>query len=137
MVIDDYAEVLDLWRAAEGVWVSDADSLERIDFYLKRNFGLSSVARHEGKIVGAVLCGHDGRRGFLHHLAVAPDWRRRAIGRELVERSLAALRSVGITRCLAFVFHDNAEGLRFWESVGWRDNPFGMALMIREIPDAS
>ena len=132
MAIDDYDKVLELWRGAPGVWVSEADARKRIAFYLERNPGMSFVARDTGRIVGAILGGHDGRRGLLHHLAVAPNCRRRGIGRRLVERSLAALSAAGITRCFAFVLHDNPEGLRFWESIGWQGNPYAVAI-IRDI----
>ncbi|TLN13669.1 N-acetyltransferase, partial [bacterium] len=71
MTIDDYDEIIELWKTTEGVGLSDADSRRGINLFLQRNPNLSVVARDEDKLVGAVLCGHDGRRGYLHHLAVA------------------------------------------------------------------
>ena len=76
-----YDKVLTLWRKSEGVGLSDADSNKSIHSYLKRNPGMSFVAKAEGKIVGAVLGGQDGRRGYIHHLAVRDDFRRQGIGR--------------------------------------------------------
>jgi putative acetyltransferase len=80
---------------------------------------LSFVAVGDGGIVGAVLAGHDGRRGYIHHLAVHPDWRRHGIGRRLIDRCLGALRDAGINKCHTFVFRDNPGGIAFWKSLGW------------------
>jgi ribosomal protein S18 acetylase RimI-like enzyme len=71
-VIDDYDHAVALWNLGEGVEVAEGDSKEEISAYLLRNPGLSRVAEENGTIVGAVLCGHDGRRGMIYHLAVAP-----------------------------------------------------------------
>jgi putative acetyltransferase len=81
MHIDDYDRLISLWQRCEGIGLSDADQLERIDFFLRRNPGMSFVAEGaDGAMAGAVLCGTDGRRGYLHHLAVDPAWRRHGIG---------------------------------------------------------
>jgi ribosomal protein S18 acetylase RimI-like enzyme len=114
-----YDEVLALWQECEGVGLSDADSREHISRYLARNRGMSFLAKEGEKVVGAVLCGHDGRRGYIHHLAVHPDYRRRGIGRRLVEKCLAALQAAGIQKCHLFIFNDNVDGIRFWKGVGW------------------
>ena len=118
--IDDYNEVLALWQATPGVGLSDADSRAGVAAYLARNQGLSFVARVEGRLVGAVLCGTDGRRGYLHHLAVHPDFRRQGIGQALAERCLAELKAQGINKCHLFVFAGNADGRAFWERTGWK-----------------
>ena len=118
--IDVYDDVLVLWEQAEGVGLHDhSDSREGIQCYLMRNPGLSFVARAGGTVVGAVLAGHDGRRGYLHHLTVHPDYRRLEIGRRLVDRCLGALQEAGIPKCHLFIFNDNVNGIAFWESVGW------------------
>ena len=117
--LDAYEQVFALWQKCEGVGLSDADSREGIAAYLKRNPGFSFVAKANGTVVGAVLCGHDGRRGYLNHLGVHPEWRRRSIGRRLVEQCLGALRSAGIQKCHLFVFNHNDDGFRFWKSLGW------------------
>lgn len=127
MKIDDYDEVIALWKETEGVGLSSADSREAIAFYLGRNAGLSFVAlldegeEHPGKIVGAVLCGHDGRRGYLHHLSVHPEYRKRGIGRSLVQICIAGLRSQGIDKCHIFVFTTNISGREFWKKLGWQE----------------
>ena len=119
MTIQDYDQVLALWQASEGVGLSDADSEESIASYLHRNPGLSFVAHDGEHLVGAVLCGHDGRHGYIHHLAVSESHRRHGLGRALVERCLSALRRAGIDKCTIFVFADNRDTIAFWKSIGW------------------
>lgn len=130
--MSDYDEAASVWREAEGIGLDDADSPEKIRFYLARNPGMSFVARREGRLVGTVLCGHDGRRGCLHHLAVLPECRRRGVGRALIERCLAALTENGIDRCNIFVYSDNLEGRKFWERSGWKLYP-GLELFYRDL----
>jgi ribosomal protein S18 acetylase RimI-like enzyme len=119
LTMADYPEVYALWSGMPGIGLSSADSPESIFAYLERNPGMSFVARQEGKVVGAVLCGHDGRRGYLQHLAVSPEIRTRRIGTTLVEKCLETLGDLGIRRCHIFVYQDNETGLGFWESAGW------------------
>jgi len=114
-------QVIALWRATENVGLSEADSRCGIEAYLLRNPGMSFVACEAGRVVGAALCGTDGRRGYLHHLAVAEPHRRRGIGRELVRRCLAALRDRGIAKCNLFVFARNREAIAFWKQIGWTE----------------
>lgn len=117
--IDAYDEVVALWAQCEGVGLSSADSRENIAAYLDRNPGMSLLARAEGTLVGAVLCGHDGRRGFIWHLAVHPQFRRRGIGRQLVDQCLPALGRAGIDKCVVVVFNSNQSGVAFWQQIGW------------------
>jgi ribosomal protein S18 acetylase RimI-like enzyme len=117
--ISHYNEVLALWRRCEGVGLSEADSREAIAAYLDRNPGLSFVATAGGEVAGAILCGHDGRRGYIHHLAVDAPWRIQGIGRRLVETSLSALRDAGIQKAHMFIYADNEAGNGFWTSLGW------------------
>jgi putative acetyltransferase len=119
MSMRDYDDVIRLWQQAEGVGLSSADSRGSIRRYLRRNPRLSFVARDAGKIVGAVLCGHDGRRGYLHHLTVSAPYRRRGIGTALVRRCMDRLRAAGIQKCHLFLFAGNAQGRRFWKANGW------------------
>jgi len=97
-VIDDYDKAVTLWSLVEGVEVAEGDSKEEIRAYLLRNPGLSRVAEENGTIVGAVLCGHDGRRGLIYHLAVAPASHGKGIGKLLVRECLTHLRATGIVR---------------------------------------
>ncbi|MBN1217665.1 MAG: GNAT family N-acetyltransferase [Anaerolineae bacterium] len=117
--IDNYDPVMALWQQTEGVGLSSADARESIQSYLERNPGLSFIAVEDGQLVGAVLSGHDGRRGYIHHLAVHPNYRRQGIGRQLVDRCMAVLQAAGIQKCHLFIFHQNHNGIGFWQSVGW------------------
>ncbi len=119
MTLADFEAVSDLWRETEGIGLGESDCRPAIASYLARNPGLSFVARCGTRIVGAVLCGHDGRRGYLHHLAVARDLRRHGIGQALVRACLDGLAAVGIPKCNLFLFTDNAAGEAFWRHTGW------------------
>ena len=119
MVIDDYDHVMKLWKRSEGVGLSRSDSKASIQRFLDRNKGLSYVATADKQYIGAVFCGHDGRRGYIHHLGVAQTFRRQGIGRSLVDYCLHALMRSGIDKCHIFMFKDNMEALAFWNQVGW------------------
>jgi ribosomal protein S18 acetylase RimI-like enzyme len=107
-----------LWARTEGVGLSAADEVEPLGRYLARNPRTSFVALKDGTLAGTLLCGHDGRRGLLHHLAVADECRRSGLGRRLVEAGLKALRDDGIQKCHLMVFADNPSGLAFWAAIG-------------------
>lgn len=119
LTMDMFGSVIALWKESEGVGLSDSDSPECIRLYLDRNPGFSFAVMAEGEIIGAILGGHDGRRGFLYHLAVRADFRRRGLGRRLVEACLGALAESGIRKCHVFVYSDNRDGMAFWKSLGW------------------
>ena len=117
--IADYDEIHALWKRTEGIGLSESDTREAIGRFLKRNPKLSLVAICGDRVIAAVLCGHDGRRGYLHHLAVAGKWRRQGIGRTLVDACLEKLRSEGIPKCNLFLYASNASGRAFWRRLGW------------------
>ena len=117
----DYDAVFSLWRAVGGLMLRDVDSRESVLHYLARNHGLSFVATDNTQVVGAVLCGTDSRRGYLQHLAVAPSYRRRGLGRALVQRSLAALAAQGMDKCHLMVMRENAAARAFWAHLGWHE----------------
>ena len=114
----DYDAARALWEATEGVGLSDADERPAIESFLLRNPGLSLVACVDSRIVGTILVGHDGRRGLIHHLAVADSARRMGVGRRLVRQGLAALAQAGIRKCHLLVFADNVPGRAFWAAAG-------------------
>jgi N-acetylglutamate synthase len=121
MIIDDLPEVIRFWQGMEGIGLNESDSVPALTSYLQRNPGLSFVARKgEQRVLGAVLCGHDGRRGYLHHLAVAKDYRKMGIGRALMERCLSSLRVLNILKGNLFLFSDNSAGEAFWRKMGWK-----------------
>lgn len=119
MNILDYEQMIALWKSIEGLALSEADSKENITAYLHRNQGLSYVCEYNDRIVGTILCGHDGRRGLIYHLAVDPSCRHQRIGQRLVEASIGALSQEGIDKCHIFVIDDNDAGNSFWTSLGW------------------
>jgi ribosomal protein S18 acetylase RimI-like enzyme len=121
MSIQDYDELRALWEGSDGIQVTDIDSRESIDRFLNRNAGLSFVARDNEKLVGGVLCGHDGRRGYIDHLAVHTSHRRQGIGRSLVSRCLFHLMRMGIRRWNLFVLEDNQDARSFWTHLGWAE----------------
>ena len=121
--IADFSEALAVWRMVEGVEVAEGDSEGELKGYLLRNPGLSRVAVKGEAIIGAVLCGHDGRRGFIYHLAVDPAYHGKGIGQRLLQECVGGLRSVGITRALILVSGENAKGRSFWLRNGWEDIP--------------
>jgi ribosomal protein S18 acetylase RimI-like enzyme len=131
---EDVEEALELWRHSEGIGMRGAaDTPAGIERYLERNRGGSFVARDGEALVGAVLCGHDGRRGYLHHLAVAASHQRRGIGRALMRECLARLEAEGIERCHLFVRAGNAGAERFWMHEHWsrRDD---IVMMSHDLP---
>lgn len=130
--MNDYEEILNLWEICEGIGLSSADSPDKISTYLDRNPGMSFVAKASSKIVGAVLCGHDGRRGFIHHLAVHPSYRKKGIGKSLADACIAVLEKIGIEKCHLFIFRNNESGIWFWERAGWsmRDD---IGIMSRDL----
>jgi ribosomal protein S18 acetylase RimI-like enzyme len=120
-VIDDYDKAIALWEKIDGVEICEGDSREEIGDYLKRNPGLSRVAEVDGAIVGAALCGHDGRRGWIYHLAVAAEHRGHGIGKQLVDACLRQLGAAGLKRAIILVAGDNPAGHQFWVNDGWED----------------
>ena len=119
MKISDFVAVFRLWSNSEGIGLNESDTRANIAIYLKRNPGMSFIARKGRTIIGAVLCGHDGRRGYLHHLAVAKNHRGNGIGKKLVEASFSPLRRAGITRCNIYLINSNTAGEAFWKYNGW------------------
>jgi len=120
MTIEHYDAVLNLMRQTPGVAVREADSSEATQRYLLRNPGLSFVAQHDGKIIGCAMCGHDGRRGYLQHVAVDPAFRGQGIAHALVTRCLDGLEAIGILKSHIDVFRINVIGNTYWTRRGWK-----------------
>ncbi len=117
----DYDNVFDMWLHTKGMGLNETDdSREGIEKYLDRNPRTSFVAVEDDKIVGVIMCGHDGRRGFIHHTAVLDDYRRRGIATALVNTALEALKKEGINKAVLVVMTDNESGNAFWEHYGFK-----------------
>ena len=117
---EDYPAVRALWERTEGLGLNETDTSEKTAAYLAQHPGLSGVAVDDsGAVVGAVLCGHDGRRGYLHHLAVDPHWRGTGLAKALLAHCLDGLAGCGIDKCNVFVFGANEAGAAFWTANGW------------------
>ncbi len=120
MKLEDYDAVRELWMSIKGFGIRSVDdSREGIEIFLKRNPTTSVVAIEDGKIVGAILCGHDGRRGCLYHVCVAQDYRMRGIGKEMVVFCMKALKEEHINKVSLIAFTQNDIGNAFWREIGW------------------
>lgn len=126
MTKEDYDEVYAMWQTTSKRALSNADSREQIERYLDRNAGMSHVAVAAGKIVGTVLAGHDGRRGFIHHMAVMPQYRRKGIGHSLANTAIEKIKAEGIDKTHIFCYQNNETGQNFWKDFGFkkRDDVF-------------
>jgi len=118
MTPDDWDGVAKVWENHEGTNPAD-DSPEGFAKYLRRNPTTSFVAVDDGRIVGTILAGHDGRRGIFHHVSVLEEYRRQGVGKLLVENAVEALRKEGINKVLMVVFRHNENGNDFWEHMGF------------------
>jgi putative acetyltransferase len=123
MDIRDYDSAIMLWSNTEWIELTDTDEKAAMEKFLNRNPGLSLVAYSGDELVGAVLCGHDGRRGYIHHLAVHCEFRRCGIGSALVRECLLRLRQVGIWKCNTFIVPGNQEAIEFWQCNGFNVLP--------------
>ena len=120
MTIDDYDKVYNLWMSCRNMGFNNLDdSKEGIDKYLKRNPTTCFVAVNGEDVIGVILLGHDGRRGFIHHMAVSEKYRHRGIASKLLDHALAALEAEGINKIALLVFNYNEAGNAFWESRGF------------------
>ena len=120
MSIDDYDRVNQLWKSTEGMGMRSLDdSYEGIEKFIKRNPTTNFIAQVENNIVGVILCGHDGRRGYIYHTAVNIKYRGRGIGRTLVNTVIDALKKEDINKVALVVFSSNDLGNKFWQSLGF------------------
>ena len=118
MTSDDWDGIAEVWKEHEGINPFD-DSPEGLARYIRRNPNTSFVAVDDGRVVGTILAGHDGRRGIFHHVSVLPEYRGQGIGRMLVDSAMEALCKEGINKVLLVVFEHNENGNAFWEHMGF------------------
>ncbi len=122
MRISDYDAVAALWHTISGFAIRSLDdSREGVEKFLSRNPGLSTVAEEDGRVVGAILCGHDGRRATLYHVCVEEPCRKRGIGKAMVVRCMQALQAEGINKVALIAFTHNDVGNAFWKEIGWTE----------------
>lgn len=120
MNIEDYDKVHKLWGDINGFGIRSVDdSRKGIARFLERNPGLSVVAEEDERIVGTILCGHDGRQGSFYHVCVAQSHRKQSVGQQMVGWCLKELKKEGISRVTLIAFHSNKIGNRFWRKIGW------------------
>lgn len=122
MVIGDYEKVYDLWIHTKGMGLNNLDdSKDGIGVYLKRNPNTCFVAEQEARIVGVIMSGHDGRRGYIYHTTVAEEMRGSGIGKALVDAAMEALKEEGIHKVALVAFERNTDGNGFWEHIGFTE----------------
>lgn len=120
MTIEDYDQIYALWKQIHGFGIRSVDdSREGVEFFLKRNPTTSVVAVEDGKIVGAILCGHDGRRGCMYHVCVDENYRMKGIGKSMVVFAMEALKKEKINKVSLIAFTQNDVGNAFWNGIGW------------------
>lgn len=119
MNIEDYNQIISLWEKTEVLGKSSADEKENLIFFLQRNPELNYVYKINNIIVGTILCGHDGRRGYIYHLTVDKNFRNQGIANLLINKSLSQLEELNINKCHLFVFKKNDSGINFWNKNGW------------------
>jgi N-acetylglutamate synthase len=128
--IRDYDSAVALWTKVEGLEIAEGDDKESVGQFLKRNPHLSQAATDGSTIIGVVLCGHDGRRGHIYHLAVDPAYQRRGLGKRLLNECLEKLRNIGLQRAIIMVAADNPPGQSFWKRSGWEEISGAVAMGI-------
>lgn len=125
MTIDDYENLIEMWKQTPNMGLRSLDdSKEGIAVFLKRNPHTNFVAYKDDKMIGAIVSGHDGRRGYIYHTVVLPEYRRRGIASDLVNMAVEALRKEGITRVCLNVMETNEQGKQFWTNKGWEKKDF-------------
>ena len=121
MIIEDYDKVYRLWTLTKGMGLNNLDDTKTgINIFLQRNPNTCFVATFHNEIIGTIISGHDGRRGYIYHTAVSENFRKKGIGQKLVASSLSALRTEGINKVALVVFSKNKLGNLFWEKIGFR-----------------
>ena len=128
--ITDYDAAVQIWQRVEGIEIAEGDDRKGIAEFLERNPGLSRVAIDGPTIVGVALCGHDGRRGHIYHLAVDPNYQGLGLGKRLLGECLDGLRRARVQRVIILVADDNQRGAAFWKHTRWEEIPGAVPMGI-------
>lgn len=121
MSIEDYDDIYNLWTLTKGMGLNNLDDTKTgINIFLQRNPNTCFVAISHNEIIGTIISGHDGRRGYIYHTAVSEKFRKKGVGQKLVTSSLAALKNEGINKVALVVFSNNNLGNLFWEKLGFK-----------------
>ena len=116
----DYEKVYELWTTIHGFAMRSLDdSKEGVTRVLKRNQGLSVLAEADGKVVGSILVGHDGRRACFYHVCVKEEYRKHGIGKAMATEAMMRLKAEGINKVQLVAFKDNDLGNGFWQAEQW------------------
>jgi len=119
MRIEDFDEIYKLWNSIQGLNLNKADEKESVSAYLLHNPNQSYVCKLSNKIIGTIMCGNDGRRAFIYHLAVLPEYQRKGIATELVRLAIDMQKQLGIDKCAIFILNENVYGKNFWSNLGF------------------
>ena len=119
MRIEDFDEIYKLWSSIQGLNLNKADEKESVSAYLLHNPNQSYVCKLSNKIIGTIMCGNDGRRAFIYHLAVLPEYQRKGIATELVRLAIDMQKQVGIDKCAISILNENVYGKNFWSNLGF------------------
>jgi ribosomal protein S18 acetylase RimI-like enzyme len=133
MNITDYSQLLDLWKSIDGLCMDEEDSYENMVTFLNRNIGLCYVAVIENKIVGTIKGAQDGRRGYISHMAVLPQFRGIGIAKALYEKTLQELKKQGIWKCNLYVLNTNSAALDFWKHNDWLELEFNFKMLQKNM----
>lgn len=115
----DYDQINELWQSIDGLGISESDSEENITQFIENNPHLNYLCENKESVLGTILCGNDGRRGYIYHVAVRKDFQGKGIGKKLTDIALSKLQEQGIKKCHLFVYVDNEKGINFWNANGW------------------
>lgn len=118
--INDYEKIYSLWSSDPNIGLSSADSKENIGTFLSKNGNTCFLLKEEDIVIGSILCGNDGRRGYIHHLYIDKKYRSKGYGKVLLNKGLESLKEEGIEKCHIFIFCDNITGQSFWNENGFK-----------------